>query len=476
MIDMVGRLSVGLADRYRIERELGAGGMATVYLACDLKHDREVAIKVLHNDLARSLTAERFLREIAITARLNHPHILALLDSGVTGELLYYVMPVATGESLRDRLARGGALPVNEALRVAIDATEALVHAHAQGVVHRDIKPENVLLSGGHAIVVDFGIAKAVGQARDATKLTREGMSPGTPVYMAPEQAAGDGEIDQRADIYAVGALLFEMLAGTAAFAGTPRQIVVDKFAKEAPSVAPPCPAAPPVLVRLVARCLARNSAERPGTAEALLSDLRAIALAAAPAPQRRPRTALLVTGLGLLVAASILAVLFMRASSARWVHATALPDIQRLVDADQLDSAFALAVTAAERAPNDSAVDAVWYDLSVTQTFLSEPAGAEVSRAALNDTTRWIPIGTTPTPPTRIPSNAWFYRYTMPGYRTVTVMGARLGGSYVPIPSPIALRRLSDPDSDMVLLRGRRLTGTLYGLVGGTRSTSPTF
>ena len=220
--------------------------MATVYLARDLKHDRDVAIKVLHPDLARSLTGDRFLREIGITARLNHPHILALLDSGVAGdgEFLYYVMPVATGESLRDRLDRGGAMPVAEALRVAVDATEALVHAHAHGIVHRDIKPANVLLSAGHAIVVDFGIAKAVGSARGTDTLTSVGTSLGTPTYMAPEQAAGD-ETDHRADVYAVGALLFEMVAGVPAFTGTWQQVVAEKMAKDAQSLAERSPSAP---------------------------------------------------------------------------------------------------------------------------------------------------------------------------------------------------------------------------------------
>ncbi|HVT38296.1 MAG TPA: protein kinase [Gemmatimonadaceae bacterium] len=466
-MDTIARLNASLAGRYIVERDLGAGGMATVYLARDLKHDRAVAIKVLHPDLARSLTSERFLREIAITARLNHPHILALLDSGQAGDgdLLYYVMPVATGESLRDRIAKGGAMPVAEALRVAMDATEALVHAHAQGVVHRDIKPENVLLSGHHAIVVDFGIAKAVGHARDTTTLTSEGTSLGTPAYMAPEQAAGDGVVDHRADIYAVGALLFEMLAGAPAFAGTWRQVMMDKLAKEAPSLASRCPAASPGLVRLVARCLARDPADRPATAEALLGELHVLAAPErAPGPAR-PRAPFLVGGFA-LAAAAILAVLFVRDRRARWVHETALPTIQRLVEADELDSAFALAAVAAERAPGDSAVDAAWARLALTQTFLSEPAGAEVKRAAVSDTTRWIRVGTTPTHPVRIPRNAWFYRYTRPGYRQVTVMGARLGGSYVPIPSPILLRRVSDPDSDMVLLRGSRLRGTLYGLV----------
>jgi dienelactone hydrolase/tRNA A-37 threonylcarbamoyl transferase component Bud32 len=463
------RLIEALSSRYRIERELGAGGMATVYLAHDLKHDRKVAIKVVHPDLARSLTGERFLREIAITARLNHPHILALLDSGEAGdgELLYYVMPVATGESLRDRIAARGAMPVAEALRVAMDATEALVHAHAQGIVHRDIKPDNVLLSGNHAIVVDFGIAKAVGQARLADTLTSEGTSLGTPVYMSPEQAGGDAEIDHRADLYAMGALLFEMLAGAPAFAGTWQQVLTDKLTKDAPSVAPRCAAASPDLVRVVARCLARDPADRPATAEALLVELRALAAPEAIGGQERSRIVVVVGGLA-LAAAAVLAILFARDRRARWVHETALPAIARLAEADELDSAFVLAAEAADRAPGDSAVIAAWDGLALTQTFLSEPAGAEVTRAAVNDTTQWIRVGTTPTPPVKIPRNAWFYRYTKAGYRPVTIMGARLGGSYVPIPSPVPLRKLSDPDSDMVLLRGAQLTGTLYGLDAG--------
>ena len=460
-----------LAGRYRIERKLGAGGMATVYLAHDLKHHREVAIKVLRPELARSLTSDRFLREIAITARLNHPHILALLDSGSAedGEFLYYVMPVATGQSLRDRLDGSGALPVADAVRIASDATEALVHAHGQGIVHRDIKPDNVLLSDGHAIVVDFGIAKAVGAARETATLTTEGTSLGTPAYMAPEQAAGEADVDHRADIYAIGAMLFEMVAGALPFAGTYQQVVMAKMAKDAPSLALQVPAVPAALARLVARCLARDPAERPATAEALLAELRALARPEATGDRRRTR-AMVAGGTVALAAVLVLGFLFLRDRRARWVHETALPEIARLVEADQLDSAFVLAETAATRAPGDSAVAAAWGAISLTQTFLSEPAGATVTRAAVNDTARWIPIGTTPTAPARIPRNAWFYRYTLSGYRPVTVMGARLGGSYAPIPSPVPLQKESDPDSGMVLLRGGRLTGTLFGLA----STGP--
>ena len=466
MADILPRLQRVLADRYRLDRELGAGGMATVYLAHDLKHERDVAIKVLKPELAQSLTGERFLREIAITARLNHPHILALLDSGAdaSGELLYYVMPLATGSSLRDRLSTEGALPVADALRIASDVTEAIVHAHAHGVVHRDIKPDNILLSVGHAIVVDFGIAKAVGSARDNTTLTSAGTSIGTPAYMAPEQAAGEDTVDHRADIYAVGAVLYEMIAGAPPFSGTFQQVVVAKMAADAPPLVTGASAVSRALARLVARCLARDPAQRPPTADALLAELRALMRPTMNAPQRQSRTTRIGAAV-VLVAVVVGGFLVVRDRRARWVRETAIPEIARLVEADQLDSAFAMAERAESRAPGDSVLATAWGDIALTQRFVSEPAGATVTRAALNDTTRWIPVGTTPTAPVRIPRNAWFYRYTLPGYRPVTVMGARLGGSYAPIPSPVALQKATDPDSGMVLLRGRRLVGTLYGL-----------
>ena len=475
MNDIVDRLSASLRDRYCVGRELGAGGMATVYLAHDLKYDRDVAIKVLKPELAQSLTGERFLREIAITARLNHPHILALLDSGAVGngDLLYYVMPVATGQSLRDRLTTKGALPEAEALRVASDVTEALVHAHTRGVVHRDIKPDNILLSDGHAIVLDFGIAKAIGTAResrthDAT-LTSAGTSLGTPAYMAPEQAAGEDDVDHRADLYAVGAVIYEMLSGAPAFTGTFQQILVAKNARDAPALATRGSTVSSALAQLVARCLARDPAQRPATADALLAELRALMQPSANALHRQSRTTRIGAG-AVLVAASVIGFLFLRDRRARWVRETAIPEIARMVEAGQLDSAFALAERAEVRAPGDSALSAVWEDIALSQRFLSQPAGATVTRAALDDTTRWISVGTTPTAPVRIPKNAWFYRYTLPGFRPVTVMGARLGGSYAPIPSPVAFQKTTDPDSGMVLLRGKRLVGTLFGL----SSTAP--
>ncbi len=232
---VVPRLSTALTGRYRIERELGAGGMATVYLAHDLRHDRDVAIKVLHPDLGAALGGDRFLAEIRTTARLQHPHILPLLDSGDADGLLYYVMPFVAGETLRRRLERDRQLPIDEAVRLAREVADALQHAHAAGIIHRDIKPENILLQGGHALVADFGIALAVQQA-GGQRMTQTGLSLGTPQYMSPEQAMGEKAIDARTDVYALGAVTYEMLAGDPPFTGSSVQAIVAKVLAERPT------------------------------------------------------------------------------------------------------------------------------------------------------------------------------------------------------------------------------------------------
>ncbi len=229
------RLTAALADRYRLERELGQGGMATVYLAHDLKHDRPVAIKVLHPDLGAALGAERFLSEIRTTARLQHPHILPLLDSGDADGLLYYVMPLVTGETLRSRLDRERQLSIAEAVRIAREVASALDYAHRQGVIHRDIKPENILLHDGQALVADFGIALAV-QSAGGARMTQTGLSLGTPQYMSPEQAMGEKQIDARSDVYALAAVTYEMLAGDAPFTGGSVQAIVAKIMTEKPT------------------------------------------------------------------------------------------------------------------------------------------------------------------------------------------------------------------------------------------------
>src|SRR5881394_2574461 len=226
---------------YTVERELGSGGMATVYLAHDRKHDRKVAIKILHAELAAVLGSERFLQEIRVTANLQHPHILGLIDSGLIGDnggalrgRPYYVMPYVDGESLRERLDKEQQLPISDAVRLATEVASALDYAHRHGVVHRDIKPENILLHDGSALVADFGIALAV-QTAGGQRMTQTGLSLGTPQYMSPEQAMGERAIDARSDIYALGAVTYEMLAGDPPFTGSTVQAIVAKVLTEKP-------------------------------------------------------------------------------------------------------------------------------------------------------------------------------------------------------------------------------------------------
>jgi len=265
--DSASRLAAALADRYRIERELGQGGMATVYLAHDIKHDRDVAIKVLHPDLAAALGGERFLSEIKTTAKLQHPHILPLLDSGSADTFLYYVMPYVTGETLRARLERERQLPVEDALLYAREIADALGSAHALGIIHRDIKPENILLQGGHALVADFGIALAVQQA-GGQRMTQTGLSLGTPQYMSPEQAMGERVIDARSDIYALGAVTYEMLVGEPPFTGPSVQAIVARVMSEEPrGITSQRKAVPPGVEDAVMRALEKLPADRFGSA-----------------------------------------------------------------------------------------------------------------------------------------------------------------------------------------------------------------
>jgi TolB-like protein/Tfp pilus assembly protein PilF len=267
MTDVRTHLQSALSDRYRIDREVGRGGMATVYLAQDLRHHRPVALKVLHPDLAMSLGPERFLREIQIAARLQHPHIVPLYDSGQAGELLYYVMPFIEGESLRQRLERDGKLPLEEAVAIARGVATALDYAHRQQVVHRDIKPENVMLHEGEPMVTDFGIAKAVSAAVSGS-LTQTGSAIGTPTYMSPEQAAGEPELDARSDIYSLATVLYEMITGAAPFAGPTVQAIIAKlFTEPAPPIRDRRQDVPDWLDTTVTRALAKEPVARYATA-----------------------------------------------------------------------------------------------------------------------------------------------------------------------------------------------------------------
>jgi len=262
-VSVIGLLTAALADRYRIERELGAGGMATVYLADDLRHHRQVAIKVLRAELGDSSGADRFLREIETTANLRHPHILPLYDSGVVEGTLFYVMPVIEGESLRSRLVREKQLPIDEALSITREVADALGYAHSRGVVHRDIKPENILLENGHAVVADFGIARAL-SAAGGDHLTQTGTAIGTPRYMSPEQAAGERDIDGRSDLYSLGCVLYEMLGGQPPFTGPTAEVIARQhLVTEAAPITNLRPTVPPEVAGALARTLAKNPADR---------------------------------------------------------------------------------------------------------------------------------------------------------------------------------------------------------------------
>jgi eukaryotic-like serine/threonine-protein kinase len=263
MTELRDHLERALGERYRVERELGAGGMGVVFLAEDLKLGRPVAIKVLRPEIAQSVGDERFLREIRISSQLAHPNILSLIDSGSADGLLYYVMFYVRGQSLRDRLERESQLPVDDAVRIAREAADALEHAHRRGVIHRDVKPENILLEEGHALVCDFGVARALDEA-GAEKLTRTGFVVGTPAYMSPEQGTGEVEVDQRADIYALGCLLYEMLVGAPPFAGAlPHVILAMKSVQPVPPLRRIRETVPEHVERAVLKALARTPADR---------------------------------------------------------------------------------------------------------------------------------------------------------------------------------------------------------------------
>jgi eukaryotic-like serine/threonine-protein kinase len=275
--DVADRLKAALADRYAIEREIGRGGMATVYLARDLRHQRAVAVKVLHPEIAAALGPERFSSEIRIAANLQHPHLLPLLDSGEADGFLYYIMPYVEGESLRERLTRDHELPVPESLRILRDVVDALAYAHARGVVHRDIKPDNVMLSGRHAMVTDFGVAKAISGASGRQPLTTAGVALGTPAYMAPEQATADPHLDARVDIYAVGVLAYELLAGRTPFVGPTAQAILAAQVTERPDpVTRHRAQVPAALAAAIMKCLEKKPADRWQSADELLRALEA--------------------------------------------------------------------------------------------------------------------------------------------------------------------------------------------------------
>jgi len=310
-LEGIEKASVGpvLADRYRLVKEIGAGGMATVYRARDLRHERDVAVKLMHSDLAVHMGLERFLHEIQIAANLTHPHIVPLYDSGTADGRPYYVMPYIDGESLRDRLEREGQLALDDAIAITRDVGEALAHAHDQGIVHRDIKPENILLSGGHALVADFGIARAASIAREA-RLTMAGLALGTPLYMSPEQSAGSGDVDGRSDVYSLACVLYEMLGGEPPFAGPTAEGIARQHIHSVPRPITDLRATvPDKLAQAIAQALAKAAADRFDSASSFVAALErgATLQRVWPFGGRRRSTVLLAVTASVIIVAAII-------------------------------------------------------------------------------------------------------------------------------------------------------------------------
>src|SRR2546425_5836264 len=277
--------------------------MATVYLARDLKHDRRVALKVLHSELAATVGPERFQREIKLAARLQHPHILTVLDSGESAGQLWYTMPFVEGESLRQRLTRERQFPLDEALQLTREVADALGYAHSQGIIHRDIKPENILLSRGHALVADFGVARAL-QSAVGERLTGTGMAVGTPAYMSPEQATAERQVDARSDLYSLGCVLYEMLAGEPPYTGSSAQAVIAKrFSEPIPHIRTVRESVPEAIERAVTKALAKSPADRFATAAEFAAALTAWTAGASSGARLRARR-FLVAGAAVVVAA----------------------------------------------------------------------------------------------------------------------------------------------------------------------------
>ncbi len=407
-----------LSARYRMLREIGHGGMATVYLGEDLRHHREVAIKVLDPEVSAAIGATRFLQEIELTAGLQHPHILPLFDSGEVDGLLFYVMPFVAGENLRDRLQREGRLPVRDALAIAEDVAAALAAAHARGVVHRDIKPENILLSGGEALVADFGIALAVSRV-DAGRLTATGLSLGTPAYMSPEQIVGDRNVDARSDQYALACVLFEMLTGAPPFtAPTPQAIVARALVEVAPRAGAARPDIPAATDAALARALSKDPDQR-------FDSISAFAAACHPLPSPVPagasRRVMLGAAVGTLVA--LAAVGWPLWSSWQEARArAALPVIAAQAERGDVVGAYDALRRLERRLAGDSSAAALMASISDVVSVASTPPGATVTleRFSPNDSMRLdgTVVGTTPLAGLRVPRVDHLVRLTLAGHR----------------------------------------------------------
>lgn len=464
MTELRDQLQISLGSAYTLERELGGGGMSRVFLAEETRFHRMVVIKVLAPELAAGLSAERFEREIMLAAGLQQANIVPILTAGDVGGLPYFTMPYVDGESLRSRLASGKPLPISDCLSILRDVTRALGYAHEHGVVHRDIKPENVLLSHGAAEVTDFGIAKAIDAARlqtGAQTLTQMGTSVGTPTYMAPEQAAGDPDVDRRADLYSVGVLGYEMLEGHPPFAGTPQAIMAAHIS------ATPRPITnradvPASLQRAIMKCLAKHPKDRYQSADELLRDIEAITTPGGGFPsavRAHPRRLLAVS----VAAAGIVIVLWFGTAGMRherWAGSDAIPQIKQYIDLGQYDSAWLLARRVRETLPHDSVLEPLWPRFSRKVVLHSTPEGAQVYRASFGDTTHWVLLGTTPTDTLLVPIELGRVRVTKAGYRPQIGLIGSFNRTFF-------LDRVGSADADMAHVPGGTFGSFLVGLEG---------
>jgi eukaryotic-like serine/threonine-protein kinase len=396
--DLLERLKAFFSGRYAVEAELDRGGMAVVYLAKDVKHERTVAIKVLDPALSATVGTERFLREIDVIAQLQHPNILTLIDSGEVEGLPYYVMPFVKGQSLATRLEREGPLPVEEAVRIACEVAGALETAHRQGVIHRDIKPSNVLLSAGHAVVADFGIAAALDEAK-VGRLTRTGISMGSPIYMSPEQASGERDLDERTDVYALGCMLYEMLGGEAPFGGSLESVVSRKLLGEIRPLKELRRDVPPGIQKAISKALARERDKRFGTAAAFREALLAGLPGQVPKGWGRRRTLATAAVLGVVAVGALLAIYRVQKESQRVLWATqTLAEVERLADAGHLTEALTLAQEVEALFPEHPALARLYPRFSYTVPIRSDPPGARVYIQDMTDPEgEWSLLGTTP-------------------------------------------------------------------------------
>jgi eukaryotic-like serine/threonine-protein kinase len=447
-----------LSDRYRILREIDRGGMAVVYLAEDLKHDRKVAIKVLLPNLVASLGTERFLREIDVLAKLQHPHILTLIDSGEAEELPYYVMPFVEGQSLRDRLRDEGQLEFDEAVRITLEIADGLAAAHDQGVIHRDIKPSNVLLSGGHAIIADFGIAAALEQAA-VGRLTVTGGSLGSPVYMSPEQATAEEDLDERTDVYSLGCILYEMLSGTAPFADSSLQaLITRKVVGELPSIADVRPEVPEVFATVLASALAPERDQRIPSVREFARDLEA-ALPREQAGVGRGRiAAVALATAGIVTLIGVVSFRSVQAANeeALWLTQQ-LTEIDRMALAGEYQGALALANEAETRVPGDTAVARLWDAVSSRAAIHSDPPGASIYMQSMDaGPDDWEELGVTPLDGIRVEfGGAYRFRLELEGYRTVDLLTPPLIEGRANTLNPVKLDRIEELPEGMVRLAG---------------------